>query len=65
MALFHWDMLTGDEMAAAAEAGGEDDPSDYKKPFKSLDDDERAVVRKLVADGVIAQGGGVIDSYPY
>ena len=58
VALFHWDMLTGDEMVAAAEAGGESDPSDYKKAFKNLDDDEREVVRELVADGVIAQGSG-------
>ena len=59
-ALFHWDMLTGPEMVAAAEAGGESDPEDYEKRFRDLDEDERDTVAELVADGVIAQGSGVL-----
>ena len=59
-ALFHWDLLTGAEMEYAAMAGGESNPSAYKKAFKDLDSDEREVVAKLVADGVIAQGSGAL-----
>ena len=33
---FHWDMLTGAEMIAAAKAGGLENPSRYAKPFRSL-----------------------------
>ena len=36
-ALFHWDLLTGPEMEYAAMAGGESNPSAYKKAFKDLD----------------------------
>ena len=59
-ALFHWDLLTGDEMVAAAAAGGESKPSDYKKRFRDLDDDERETVEALVTAGVIAQGSGIL-----
>ena len=59
-ALFHWDLLTGDEMVAAAAAGGESKPSDYKKRFRNLDDDERKTVAALVSAGVIAQGSGTL-----
>ena len=46
--------------SAAAAAGGESDPSDYRKRFRDLDDDEREDVAALVAAGVIAQGGGTL-----
>ena len=36
---FHWDMLTGAEMVAAARAGGIVSPGNYAKPFRQLSED--------------------------
>ena len=36
---FHWDMLTGAEMVAAARAGGIENPNNYAKPFRQLTED--------------------------
>ena len=55
---FHWDMLSGAEMAAAAEAAGESRPNDYKAPFGKLTPSLRADVASFFEDGVLAMGSG-------
>ena len=55
---FHWDLLSGAEMYAAAYANGLDNPADYKKAFRGLSDAERANVEALYAAGVLQRGSG-------
>ena len=47
---FHWNMLTGPEMQAAAEAGGLGSPAGYKVPFSGLSREQRAAVENLYID---------------
>ena len=67
---FHWNMLSGDEMVAAARAGGLDGASTYGRLFADLiveEDDQdasttelnqRAEVQSLYADGILRRGEG-------
>ena len=57
---FHWDMLSGAEMAAAATAAGESRPNDYKAPFGKLTPSLRADVASFFEDGVLAMGSGAL-----
>ena len=47
---FHWDMLTGDEMVAAAKAGGLSSTANYKVKFSGLTDQEIVNVMELYED---------------
>ena len=47
---FHWNLLTGPEMEAAAIAGGLRNPASYKGPFSSLTKKQREAVENLYID---------------
>ena len=57
---FHWDMLTGEEMAIAAEAGdvASSQIKNYKEPFGKLSPTEQGQVAKFFANGILAMGIG-------
>ena len=57
---FHWDMLTGEEMAIAAEAGdvASSQIKNYKEPFGKLSPTEQGQVAKFFASGILAMGVG-------
>ena len=57
---FHWDMLTGDEMAIAAEAAGiaSSQIKNYKEPFGKLSPTEQGQVARFFANGILAMGVG-------
>ena len=58
---FHWDMLSGAEMIAAATAGGLSSPSAYGARFADLTAARRANVETLYTTrGVLARGRGVL-----
>ena len=58
---FHWDMLDGAEMAAAAEAAGDRRPSDYSKPFAKLSTTEREDVEGFFIRGILAMGSVALE----
>ena len=58
---FHWDMLSGAEMVAAATAGGLNNPNAYGKAFADLSAAQRANVETLyTTKGVLARGSGTL-----
>ena len=66
---FHWNLLTGPEMEAAAIAGGLRNPASYKGPFSSLTKNQREAVEDLYIDeddtdgnkNVLARGDGDLE----
>ena len=57
---FHWDMLSGAEMGAAARAASEP-PSDYMTPFAGLSETERTEVATWFGvDDILAMGSGTL-----
>ena len=57
---FHWDMLTGAEMAIAAKQGGLSNPDGYKKPFSGLTQAQRDKVEGLYDGDEVPNTGNVL-----
>ena len=56
--VFHWDMLTGPEMVAVAQAANESVPSAYEEAFGDLTGAEQNTVAGWFEDGFLAKGTG-------